>query len=290
MSASVNGQSNRRPDRLDATFGFVAGLYVATLLVPSIPFVAVLRFDLGAGAVGLGAVGVVVAAAVGWSVTRSVEVLEWLDSAPVAVALPSLGALTVFGYLGPGVSYLVTRLADLRTPGVLGPIALVGLVSGLGAVFLGTGLVSMARSRLVRLTVPAERSLTWTAGWPLDRRLRALAVGTTAIVAVLAPAVVIWHVSPAWPLVILALSLLAVLVALGSETEYCGTSAGLVVRSSVSARLFDWDQFDSFSVTDDAIVLHRSVPYPDILFERAGLDGEPDVIALLEAQLDRADA
>lgn len=288
MSASTDGQSRRLPDRLDATFGLVAGLYVAMLLVPSIPFVAVIWLDLGVGAVALGVVGVVIAAVVGWSVTRWGEILEWLDSPLAEVALPSLGALTVLGFLGPGALYLAARIGNLPSSGLSGPIALSGLACGFGAVFLGIGLVSMARSRLVRLTVPAEHNSTWTAGWPLKRRLWSLAVGILGVVVVLAPAVVRWQASPLWPLVLLALSLLVVLITLGSETEYRGTPAGLVVRSSLSARLFDWAQFDGFSVTDDAIVLHRPFPFPDIRFARASIERESDVIATIEEQLDRA--
>jgi hypothetical protein len=51
---------------------------------------------------------------------------------------------------------------------------------------------------------------------------------------------------------------------------------------------FSWEEFDGFSVTDDAIVLHRRLPRLDLRCSRRKIiDRETAIVTFLERHLDR---
>lgn len=149
----------------------------------------------------------------------------------------------------------------------------------------------MAHTRLANATVDdADIAMEWRAGWPRRARLT-LMVGTLAVVGLLA-GLAVWYiggraVSAVLPAGIVPVTMLNSLV---SKRTYRATSAGIEQRREgrwfVSRRLIPWSRFDGFSVTDDAIVLHRALPYVDVRCRRYLIDDET-VVATLEDHLDR---
>lgn len=143
----------------------------------------------------------------------------------------------------------------------------------------------------------SDVEVEWTAGWPNRARLKLLIPTLLTVVPLYGLAY--WY--RVWPIpVALAVS---VLLGIGtgsvvSKRTYRVTSSGLEWHREwwqwvVSRRLIPWSQFDAFSVTDDAIILHRPFPALDIRCKRWDLNlntDEADVITALQSYLDRRDS
>jgi hypothetical protein len=86
------------------------------------------------------------------------------------------------------------------------------------------------------------------------------------------------------------LSPLVVLTSILSERTYRATPAGVELRRGsrwfVNRHLLPWSRFQGFSVTGDAIVLHRAAPHIDVRCCRDDIGTDEDaVIAALEIHL-----
>jgi hypothetical protein len=291
----------RTPDRLDARFGAVAGLYVAALLSPTAVFLAVRWLNLRSGPLALGLLGVVgatLAVVVGWQVTRRGELVAWLDSTWLSLLVPALGLVPMVAYSFDAFLFVAIAVAELETQRVASLVGFAGFWLGIIASCLGSALIQMARNRLASAAVDdGDVSVEWTAGWPRRDRLK-LGIG---VVVVLGPlfALVLWRfqwlgVNASLPLgMVLAVGLSS----LAEERTYRVTPAGLETHRErvrfVSRRVVPWSQFEGFSVTDDAVVLHRPLPHVDVRCSRwgLGLDVEEDVVvAALADHLPRRDA
>lgn len=151
-----------------------------------------------------------------------------------------------------------------------------GFVLGLAATALGSALVLLARKRVAIAAVDEDAiNASWTAGFP--RRLR-LAIGLGSAGLSIAIAAVGWLLSRGDTMILaLVVGPFIALASIGAERTYRSTPDGLEVRRSVSRQFLPWTHFDGFSVTDDAVVLHRPFPYlalrcsrVDILNEEGG--------------------
>lgn len=137
----------------------------------------------------------------------------------------------------------------------------------------------------------SDVELEWTAGWP---RMRSFSVRIGALASVLAVAVAtwIWHEEQVTSVVLLVgLPLVAALAYLDLDRMYRVTQNGLTFRRRLPGspvRRVPWEAFDGFSVTDDAVVLHRPFPHPDVRCARSDvIENEPAIVETLEAYLER---
>jgi len=83
-----------------------------------------------------------------------------------------------------------------------------------------------------------------------------------------------------------------VLAVRDSQYTFRATTTGLErrpIRWGPTRRThFAWKTITGFRVTNDAIVLHRPFPHPDVRWSQADIiEAEPAIVEALEAQLDR---
>ena len=282
------------PEQLDGRFGLVAGLYVAALLSPAlllivIPWLGLASWPVALGS--LGAVGAVLTITVAWTVSRQSEFVAWFDSAWIAFLVPAVGILPMSFYLFHFFLFVAFAVTDLQADTTANLVGFVGFFLGIVATLLGEYLVLRARTQLANATVDdTDVVVEWTAGWPRRARLWFMG-GTLAVIGLLA-GLAFWRLE--WRAVTTVLPfgtvLMIVLSSMVSERTYRATSVGLEQRREgrwfVSRRLIPWSRFDDFSVTDDAIVLHRALPHIDVRCRRYLIDDEA-VVAALKDHLDR---
>lgn len=233
----------------DGFFGFVAGLYAAALLAPAVAILAAFVTD-HAAALFFSFLGSVVAFAglVGrYARRKSVAVrLGSRDWIWLAVVVP-------FGYAG--VLFLAIA-ADLGGVGV--GASVVGMIAGM---FAGMGFAVAARNRYAKAALDgAEERVRFSARAPKrDRQIHYGVLGVGAVVTFAGP-VVAWltDLRFAENTVYLVGPFLGGLAGLTAERTLAVTDAGLLVDQRVSKNLRPWDQFESFSVSDDAIVVRRA--------------------------------
>ena len=299
MHIGSSGEALRTPERLDARFGVVAGLYVAALLSPALSLVAVDRLQLRSGPLALGllaAVGAVLTAVVAWQVTRRGGLVAWFDSTWLAWLVPAVGVLPMIAYFVPVIEYIGLALTELEAESAASLIGVTGFVLGIVAWCLGGALVLMARDRLVTATIgDADVDIEWTAGW--TRRDWFNVVVGTLVVGVPLFGLLVWYLRE-WAINIVSavgMLLLIGIYSLVSKRTYRVTPAGVEQYRGgtpfASRQFTSWSQFEGFSVTDRAIVLHRQPPHLDVRCSRRDLiPDDEDVIAALEAHLDRRDS
>ncbi|MBV0925269.1 PH domain-containing protein [Halomicroarcula limicola] len=299
MQIRASREPFQTPERLDARFGAVAGLYAAALLSPALLLVAVqwLQLESGPLALGLlGAVGSVLTALVAWQVMRLGGLVAWFNSTWSAVLVPAIGVIPVFAYHFQAFLYVAFSLTELQPESAASLVGVTGFFLGIAASVLGVVLVQMARSRLMDATVDdGDVDTEWTAGWPPRDRLK-LAAATLAVVIPLF-GLAVWQLD-GWGLMAFSPVCLVVVFATSSivsKATYRVTPAGLEQRREgrlfVSRHLVPWSQFDGFSASDDAVVLHRPLPHFDVRCKRWDLMTDDEaVLAALDAHLDRRDS
>jgi len=299
MQVRSSRETLQTPTQLDTRFGAVAGLYVATLVSPALLFVAMQWLNLDSELVVLGllgAVGMTLTAAVAWQVTCWGGLVAWFNSPWVAFLVTSVGILPMFAYAFQAFVYIAITVADLQAESTASFVGFIGFFLGFVACCLGGVLVPMARTRLVNATVDAsEVDTEWTAGWPRQDRFK-LVIGALVIVGV-SYALAFWQLGLQGVTMAGATGTIPMvgIHSLASERTYRVTPVGLEQRREArwveSRQLRLWSQFDGFSVTDRAIILHRQLPHFDIRCSRRDLiDDDQDVIAALETHLDRRDS
>lgn len=281
------------PDRLDKNVSLVAGIYVAALLGPVFVLMVVQSAGTENDLLALGlltAVGVVITAHISWRVSRWGGVLKLFKIPSLAVLVPSLGILSVGGYLIHLAMVRELSLSEAHGGSATAKIEFVGFVLGCVALFFGVVLVVMARTRMTMANVgESDITIEWTAGWPL-RDKAAVIMGLLIVFGVLAGVVLRQpdlETSTVWSLASILIACYSVWL---SERTYRVTPVGLEHRrdSGVTTRgLKRWKRFTGFSVTEDAIVLHRRNRI-DYRCARSDIDtDEKRIIAALEQHLDR---
>lgn len=290
MEANLTKGANQSSERSRAIFGIVAGLYVAALVSPALILVISKYVDGRTALISLVGVGLFLAIAVMVGVTRRTGIVDWLDSSWVASLLPIFGAVPAFAYTGLAFEYAVIIIADLPADTASGVIGFSGFILGIAATFLGSILVIMARRRVAQAMIDYEEvGAEWTAGWPLRHRLWTLFSGLTVIGGILVLGSIWTRDAPAIAF-ILVIPFMALFGGLAAKRTYRVTPYGLEQRLPASRRLFRWTQFDGFSVTENALILHRQRPYPNIICSRKHIiKDESAIVAALEDRLDRLD-
>jgi len=284
------------PEQLDGRFKLVSGLYAAALLSPAVVLLAVRWLGVTSWPVALGslgAVGVVLTATVAWTVSRQNEFVAWFDSPWIAILVPAVGVLPMGVYFFHFFLFVGFAVTDLQADTAANLIGFVGFVAGIAATLLGEYLVLSARTQLANATVDdTDVAVEWTAGWPRRARLWFM-IGTLAVIGLLA-GVAFWRlgwrgvttVIPFGPVLVIALRSVV------SQRTYRATPVGVEQRRDGRwpgpRRLIPWSKVDGFSVTDDAIILHRALPHVDIRCQRNLIDDEA-VVAALNTHLDRQD-
>jgi hypothetical protein len=291
---------SRPPNRLDTWFGVVAGAYVAGVLSPALLSVAVWRLDLESAPFVLGSlvlVGAVLTALVALAVTRRSSLVAWFDSTWVALLVPAVGLVPTVAYFVPMARFLGASIAHVELPTAVPLVGFAGFFLGLAACLLGAALTLMARSRRADEAVDeAAVELEWTAGWPRRARLKFMGVVLLALWAMYGAVAWRYGLVDASPLLQFAFVVVMGARSTVSERTYRVTSAGLELRRDgwvhVSWRFIPWSSLEGFSVTDDGVVLHRRLPYPDLRCARWDVILSTDIDSVADAldpYLDRRD-
>ncbi len=295
MHVRSSCESLQTPEQLDGRFGLVAGLYVAALVSPALLLIGVQQLDVASWPVALGllgAVGAVLTVAVARIVCQYGELVAWSDSVWVGALIPAVGFLPLVVYSFDSLLFVAFAVTDLQADNAANLIGFIGFLLGLVAAWLGSFLVLMARTRLANATVnDATITVEWRAGWPHRARLTLMA-GALAVIG-LPAGLVAWQIGLMAGITTLqgGLIFMFVLRSMTTERTYRATSAGLEQRREgrwfVPRRLIPWSRFDGFSVTTDALVLHRAFPSVTVRCRRYLIDDE--VVTALEEHLDRRD-
>ena len=140
--------------------------------------------------------------------------------------------------------------------------------------------------------VSADFPVEWTAGRP---RKRTFVIRLTTALIVVCLYGLVWRSSgesPTFELVAGGLVLGLVLAVRDSQYTFRATTTGLErrpIRWGPTGRTHvAWETSTGFSVTNDAIVLHRPFPHPNVRWSRADIiKAEPTIVEALEAHLDR---
>ncbi|WP_423747306.1 hypothetical protein V5735_24135 (plasmid) [Haladaptatus sp. SPP-AMP-3] len=245
---SRGGLSNdERPDTL---YAFVAGLYVAILLTPiAILGISTVSTD-GATLyvsflVSITLLGIIA----GWLISHTAGLAVRLgrhDMVWLLVTVPFVPFVGVFAAAGIGIS----------PPGIAVVLAMVTMIGGM---FTSLPLVTMSRNRYTTAAVAGTTEITeWEARWP--RRWRQISYGAM-IIAMVGGAVgmvaeVVFGVDWAGNLYLL-LFVWAPLAGAANPRTFRVTDAGLVVERPMLHRFRPWTAFTGYSLSDEALVLHR---------------------------------
>lgn len=292
MDVGPSSQTRGSREGVDILIGAIAGLYVAALISPPILLIVAERFPTSTVLLTLGLVGLLLTTAVTWSVTRWRTLPSWTASTWLAWLLPGIAAVSIVLYHDLFFRYVVGSVTDLEASGA----ALIGFIGyglAVAASCLGVTLVYLARNHLASGVVSEnDVHVEWTAGPPKRRSFK---IRIAAVMIVVALFGVSWFLQPVYLtfgaiyvglLFVIGIGLLRV------DHTYRVTAMGFVRTRNrwlhTTQRLFSWETFDGFSVTDDAIVLHRPLPYVDVRWSRADIVGkEPAIVEALEEHLDR---
>jgi hypothetical protein len=283
MHETVRQPALQSPDRPDTVFAFVAGLYVALLVAPAVVFAATAVYPLDAAGLYLGLLvtltAITVAATVG--VGRMYGVAERLGASPLARGLGVGAVLGAVGYGAAAVGIDPSSGSGTLWAGVV--------FSGL-AIVVGLAIVAMSRTRYAKAVVDGDAvRAEWEAGWPQPLRTR-LQVGAMTLylggMVLLFGGEFVGLGAYEW-LGAVAFVPGGALMGWGQPRGYRLAPVGIERTNYVHRRLYEWDSFESFSVTDDAIVLRRSGPRPAFRCWREEIDDEDELIDALDDHLPR---
>jgi hypothetical protein len=235
-------------ERPDHEYAFVAGLYVAALVVPALVIVLSRVFaDAAVLYIGFLVAVTGVTAGAGWAISKISGFAVRLgrhDVVWVLVALP-------FGWFG-GVFGADALHIDLPTVAV--PLAVVCTAGGM---LLGLVLVAMSRTRHADAILEgATEFAEWEARWP--RRWRRVAGGvmicaftasTVGFVAALG-----FGLEWGWRLYY-ALFIAIPLMNLLNPQTFRVTDAGLVIEHPLQRLFRRWSAFTDYELTNDALVI-----------------------------------
>lgn len=289
MQAHVQRSSVDSPDRPDVFYALLAGFYAAMVVTPAVVVGLDLWVTDGAGVLYLGLLGSVsiITVLVAAVTARLRGLPERIGATKLAwglVVLPLLGGVgcVALGALSPAVLGRGTTAVGFPT-GALGMLS-------------GVALVTKSRARYVDAVVgepPVD--CEWSASVRRSWRDRAPGMQYAVVVLLLAVFVasVVWRIERwyvAGPMLFVHLLLLQAPVP-DHQRSYQVTPLGLErLGVAVAGRTFHfWDRFESFEVTDDALVLHwQSWCRPATRFALADLDDPVAVEETLGQYLPRA--
>jgi len=275
-------QSSERPDTF---FAFVAGLYAAALLSPAVVIALGLWVSDDPGVLYFGVLAAITLtiSGVAWGVRRWRGLPERLGATRLSWGLVPVPVLMIGVYVG-GAESVDSAGTDAG--------ALVGFFFGLLGLFVGLGLVVMARNRYTAAVVDEDTvECEWKAGWPEPQRQRMQYVsiaGMLFLVAAMA-ADALWNVEWLFTAAQFLFAPAIVIGNIGQLRTYRVTPAGLERSYPASRYVFDWHSFESYAVTDETIIVRwESWWRPAIRCARDDLDDEDAVVDALDAHLERA--
>ncbi|MFD1585392.1 hypothetical protein ACFR9U_00225 [Halorientalis brevis] len=285
MHEQFRRPARQLPDRPDTFFAFVAGLYAAALLSPFvvIGLGAWVTGDAGGLYIGLLVAITVITGLSSWGVSRWHGLPERLGATPLAWGLALLPVLVLVGHFA-----FVAHMNAAGTDGA----AVAGFLLALPGMLVGIGLVTMARNRYSAALVDEDAvECEWKAGWPEPQRQRmqyASIAGMLLLVGAMAVDA-LWNVDWLFTVAQFLFAPAIVLGNLGQQRTYRATPVGLERRYPASRYVYGWDDFESYAVTDETIVVRwRAWWRPAIRCARADLDDEDAVVDALAAHLQRA--
>lgn len=236
----------------DPQYAFVGGLYLAAFLTPATTLlVSTVVSSAALLYIGFLATWVVSTIVGGWTIARVDDLAlrignrdrYWLLTViPFAVFVGTFVALSLGSWL----------------PSTAVPLAMITMITG---VLFGFPFVLMSQNRhAAAVSADAVEYGQWEARWP--SRWRRLSTGalilsmasvTVAVVAQLA-------FDADWGTYFYLFAFLwTPLASTSNPRTFRVTDAGLVVERPLHRRLFSWDAFDGYSLTDDALVLNPTV-------------------------------
>ena len=254
----------------DLGFRIAFGSYVGVVAVEVLLAVAFLLQVGGEGVLAL--TGMVVFAVSGVAGGYAVG---WWQHGPERIGRSRLRHLFVL----PGVLVLAVQglawLADVGT--ILSP----GLfLTSMAAMLFGGIIATMVRTRYVaaRCSPPTAR-VSWNGRRSPRSLLRTNLFALTPVVVIVAIRPDVWlSVLPAF-----VGALTGVLVQ--TRQTVAVHDVGVSVRKDFNRRLFPWDQFDGYRLTDKELPLERSIR-PDIGWRRSDIEDIEVVTDALDSQLD----
>lgn len=270
-------------DDTEGFFGLLAGLYAAAVLAPGATILAALGVTDDPAALFFVLLGSVVSVAgvVGWyarpkAVAVGLGRTRWVW---LATAVP-------FGY---AAALLLALGAEL--PGAVFGVAMVAMIAGL---FTGMGLATAARNRYAKAALAdAEEYARFDARAP--ERERRLATGAAVVLLAgggVAVAISLFAgVEFTWNVYTVLVPLAAGFFGRVNEKTLAVTDVGLLVEQPLHKTVDSWDEFESFSVADDALVVRRARWSPfglrDVRRDPADVDDPEEVAAALGKFLPR---
>lgn len=266
--------------RPDATVSLAAGLAVAALLVPAVTewLLATVGVDVAAVTALLGGSVIVTLAAIGFS--------RYGAGIPVRVGGTPWSYLLA---LVPVVPLLVRSVWGL--PRGARAVLVLGAIFGLLATL---AFVLACQTRHANEVTPAD-AVSWSAPPPerVASRRRTIGVASFAIGLLLFGGGIAAGQPPARYVGQLLVPVAAAVTVSASRTgDYAAGPAGLTRRTPAHAITRPWRRFRGYSVTADAIVLHRATRWrwlPAIRFARTELDSSALVVDVLAAHLSRVE-
>lgn len=271
MSPSTETSPLQRPS--DPLWGVLVGTYVGLLTAPLVAF--------GAAHLGLADGELLYPVSVVWLAVAVVG-LGWLAGSRrpgLAVRLGATRLRWLPAVMPVACALVIYALGGFalpsRIPGIGGPV----ILGGGGAMIIGLFLGVMARTRHADAVLDGvDIACEFSAGWPRRARRRARRFTGGAAVVTVAAFFGGLLADVEWLRIAGQILFPAVIGSLSQSDggSYTVSTAGLEQQKPVARRLFQWDAFEGYSRTDDALVLHR--PWlVDTRFALADLD-DPDAV------------
>lgn len=285
-------------DRVNTRFTVLAGCYVAALVAPTLTLWVIEYVQIRSRLLALGVMGAIaiVAGASTVFIARDNEgLLSWLNAGWLPWLLVAAGILPVIAYRFSVVVVVATLFVAGASIPVTSLVASIAVVLGLVAVVVGEIALRAARNQIAcSATSETDVTIRWSAKWPRAQRLSILAiVGLAGIGLLLATALRVIPlpiaVSGFGPGVV---ALVVLARELFSEREFELTPAGLLHARSgtryTTRQFLPWSGIESFTLTDDAVVLHRAGLLPSIRFSRSDIrPDEAEILVALEEHVRR---
>ncbi|NHN57908.1 MULTISPECIES: hypothetical protein [Halorussus] len=282
-ATGATAEESTETDGTDSFFGFLVGLYAAALAAPAATIGVALAATTDAPVLFgtflvVGVVAVAAGARVGGRRAIAVRLgdTRWSWLAPLA-GLAYLGVLLAVGD-GPGSTAVVW----------------LSLLGALGGCLVGAGLVFAGHNRHAKAVLAeSARVVEFSARGPArDRKRVHWAVGALMLGGMvgLAATVALERPSLRWVFHLLVAAG-AGLVGVTTERTFAVADAGVRIGTPVHKRVRPWARFESYSLTDDALVLHHggwsAWGLRDVRRDPADVDDLDAVAAVLDEHLPR---
>ena len=270
----IDRPNGERPDTL---YAFVAGLYVAILLTPiSVLGISTVTADGGVLYVSFLCSITVFATVAGWLISHTAGLavrLRCHDMIWLLVAVPFVPFVGVFA-AAAGIG--------ITPPGIAVVLAIVTMAGGM---FTGLPLVTMSRNRYTTAALAdSTEIIEWEARWP--KRWRWVSIGAMGIAIIGGTAgiiaQVVFGVDWAGDLYLL-LVVWAPLAGMTNPRTFRVTDVGLAVERPLQHRFRPWTAYDSYTITDEALVIHPTAWWrPKLRCDRSDIGDIDGAIAALD--------